>query len=167
MKFIIPRSLKEEHEELHRELARAASEPGALGDAAKRVKELVRAHAINEEHHALPPLGLLAALARGEATPEMLNVVAMTDDLRRNLPIMLADHKMIVVALRKLLDEATQAGKPEYAATARKLIQHIQVEEEIAYPAAILVGEFLKLRFDPAHSPQGRDAEIPVQPDIG
>jgi hypothetical protein len=166
MKFIIPRCLKDEHEELHLELARAMREADPLGAAAKSVKELMRVHAFNEEHYALPPLGLLLPLARGEATPEMLNVVALTEDLQKNLPVMLADHKTIVAALKKLAVAATTVGKPEYAAIAEKLIQHIQVEEQIAYPAAILVGEYLKLRFNVSGS-RTHDSEVPAIPDIG
>jgi hypothetical protein len=165
MKFIIPRCMKEEHEQLHRDLARAATETGGIGVVARSVKELMRAHAFNEEHYALPPLGLISALARDEITPEMLNVVALTDDLRKNLPVMLADHKIIVAELKKLIAIAGDAGKPECVTIAEKLIQHIQVEEEIAYPAAILVGEYLKLRFAPSSKPCGTEAA--VVPDIG
>lgn len=167
MKFIIPCCMKEEHEQLHRELAQAANAPDPVGAAAKSVKELMRVHAFNEEHYALPPLGLLSPLARGEITPEMSDVITLTDDLRKNLPVMFADHKIIVAALQELIAVATAAGKPNYVTIAEKLIQHIQVEEEIAYPAAILVGEYLKLKLGPTATRQRCELDPLLTPEIG
>jgi hypothetical protein len=59
---------------------------------------------------------------------------------------MLAEHKAIVGALRKLLQAATAEGHAGFASFAQKLILHAQTEEEILYPASILVGEYLKLK---------------------
>jgi hemerythrin superfamily protein len=61
---------------------------------------------------------------------------------------MLEDHKQIVMALRKLMQAATEEGFDGFSEYATKLIAHAQMEEEVAYPAAILVGEYLKQRFD-------------------
>jgi len=37
-------------------------------------------------------------------------------------------------------------NKPQYAEFSEKLILHAQTEEEVMYPAAILVGEYIKLK---------------------
>jgi hypothetical protein len=71
----------------------------------------------------------------------------MTDKLKADLGQMLAEHKSIVAALRNLADAAKHANKPEYAEFADRLILHAQTEEEVSYPTAILIGEYLKLRF--------------------
>ena len=94
----------------------------------------------------MPPLGLLSMLAQGQVTPEMRDVLAMTDKLKAELPRMVEEHQAIVAALEKLVAAARQEGKPEYALFADKLMLHAQNEEEVLYPAAILVGEYLKLR---------------------
>ena len=60
----IPESLKWEHEELHAELARATKAGGKTGEAAKAVAGVLHNHFLQEEEFALPPIGLLAALAR-------------------------------------------------------------------------------------------------------
>ena len=70
----------------------------------------------------------------------------MADKLKADVPHMLQEHKDIVVALRKLIAAAKQENKLEHARFAEKLILHAQNEEEVLYPAAILVGEYLKLR---------------------
>ncbi|HAF14835.1 MAG TPA: hypothetical protein DCK93_03345 [Blastocatellia bacterium] len=141
-----PRPLKVEHAELHEELAKATKEGGRVGEAAKAVAELLHPHFVKEEEYALPPLGLLSMLAQGQVTPEMRDVLAMTDKLKAELPRMVEEHQAIVAALEKLVAAARQEGKPEYALFADKLMLHAQNEEEVLYPAAILVGEYLKLR---------------------
>ncbi len=103
----------------------------------------------------MPPLGLLAMITKGgkwrseitKAKDTMQqNVIAMTDKLREDLPNMLKEHKEILSALEKLVDAAKEENKSEYAHFAEKLKLHAQTEEEVLYPAAILVGEYLKLK---------------------
>ncbi len=57
---------------------------------------------------------------------------------------MLAEHRSITAALRHLEGVAREAGDAPRAALAGKIIAHAQAEEQMMYPAAILVGEYLK-----------------------
>lgn len=149
MEFVIPRSLKLEHDELHQQLRDATKEPGAVGEAARAVAQLMHPHFVKEEEYALPPLGLLPLLAKGEVTQEMADVLVMTDRLAAALPAMLAEHKSIVAALGNLADAARRENKSEYVAFAEKLILHAQTEEQVAYPTAILIGEYIKSKLNP------------------
>jgi hypothetical protein len=151
MELNIPQSLRAEHGELHEELARAIKAGGQVGEAAKAVAELLHPHFVKEEEYALPPLGLLSSLTEGGPTVEMRSVLAMTDRLRADLPHMLQEHKTIVAALEKLIVAARQENKPEYALFAEKLIRHARNEEEVLYPAAILVGEYLRVKLGEDH----------------
>ena len=151
MEFKIPQSLKAEHAELHEELARAIKAGGKVAEAAKAVAELLHPHFVKEEEYALPPLGLLSSLAEGKVTPEMRNALAMTDRLKADLPQMLQEHQAIVATLEKLVVAAKQENKPAYALFAEKLMLHARNEEEVLYPAAILVGEYLKMRLGEVH----------------
>ena len=144
MELAAPASLRTEHDELHRELAAATKLTGPVGEAARIVAKLLHPHFIDEEAFALPPLGLLAAVARGEPIEKPAPVVAMTDRLRAELPRMLAEHRAITAALRELESAARAAGDEARAHLAEKIIAHARTEEEVMYPAAILVGEFLK-----------------------
>jgi hypothetical protein len=146
MEFNIPSALKREHEELHAELAKATKEGGSTGEAAMAVAHVLHPHFLKEEEYALPPLGLLTHLTRGETTPDMKSVLKMTDKLKRELPQMLEEHKAIVGALEKLTDAAREQGKTEYIDFSRKLTLHAQTEEQVLYPAALLVGEYLKMK---------------------
>jgi hypothetical protein len=145
MTFQIPTPLKLEHEELHAELVRATKAGGKVGEAAKGVAKVLHDHFLREEEFALPPIGLLSALARGEVDENMKTVLRMTDRLKAELPEMLEEHKAVVAALQNLVAAAEAENKPEHARFAEKLMLHAQTEEEVLYPAAILVGEYLKL----------------------
>jgi hemerythrin superfamily protein len=138
--------LKAEHDQLHAELAKATREAGALGEAAREVARLLHAHFLKEEQYAMPPLGLLSTIARGTVTPEMLSILPLTQRLKAELPDMLTEHKEIVAALLRLRDWAREAGRVEYERFADALMAHAQNEEEVLYPAAILVGEYLAIK---------------------
>jgi hypothetical protein len=146
MKIRIPSSLRLEHEELHAFLAAAVREPGALGEAARQVARLLEPHLRKEEAFALPPLGLLERLARGDVQPAMAEVCVHTEWLKNNFATLLNEHYVITAALEQLLEAARAGQRVEYIEFAERLINHARMEEQVMYPAAILVGEYLKLR---------------------
>lgn len=141
MRFEIPKPLQAEHEQLHSTLVKATKERGAVGEVARDVARLLHPHFVREEQFALPPLALLSDLARGGVTPEMTQVLPMTRRLKAELPAMLAEHRQIVGALDKLRAAARAANLPEYERFADALALHAQTEEQVLYPAAVLVGE--------------------------
>jgi hypothetical protein len=145
MKFEIPAPLQAEHRELHERLAEATREAGAVGEAAREVARALHPHFLREEEFALPPLALLVALAQGQTDPSMRDVLPMTRKLRAELPKMLAEHREIVAALEKLRAAARAAKQDRYEAFAEALVLHAQTEEQVLYPAAILVGRIVEL----------------------
>lgn len=146
MPTAIPQPLKEEHDELHEELVRATKHPGAVGEAARQVARLLHPHFVAEEEYALPPLGLLSAVARGETPAGAGQALAMAERLRKELPRMLDEHRAIVEALDSLIEAAKRENQPEPARFAEKLKLHAQTEEEVLYPATLVLGEVLRHR---------------------
>lgn len=147
----IPTALKAEHEKLHADLSAATTLAGKTGKAAKHVAAVLHEHFVSEEEFALPPLALLASIAEGRVTPEMRSVIALTDRLKAEMPRMLSEHEAIVRALDELGRAAASERHPEVNRFVEELKAHAQSEEQVTYPAAILVGEWLKLKF-----PEGR-----------
>lgn len=141
-----PAALRLEHQEMHDFLVRAQNEPGAIGEAASLVARLLKPHARKEESFALPPLGLLAELARGRVEPYMASALHHSAWLKEHLDDMLAEHRAIIAALERLVAAAGREKRFDYAEFAQRVIAHIRIEEEVMYPAAILVGEYLTLR---------------------
>ena len=142
----LPSVLTMQHEAIRDELSRATEAGGQTAKAAWQVTRVLFPHIYREELFAVEPLLLLPQLARGEFTPDMEGILAQTEVLKAELPRMLEEHKAIVTALQKLLKAATAESLTGYARLAQKLILHAQTEEEVLYPAAILVGEYVKLR---------------------
>lgn len=146
MDFTIPHTMEIEHEELHKELRKGTRERGETGEAAKKVAKILHPHFVKEEDFALPPLGLLPLLSRGRVTPDMKDILLMTDKLKTDFELMLKEHKQILRALKKLVAAARKEMKPEYLRFANRLTLHAQAEEELYYPAAIIVGEYVRLK---------------------
>jgi len=145
-KIQIPEAMRLEHMEIHDGLVRATKMPGQVGDAARKLAAVLDPHFVREEQIALPPLGLLAPLSRGEFTPEMREVLSMTDSLRAELPRMLSEHKAIRAATVRLGEVAKAAGDATVERLAETLKVHAQSEEEVFYPAALLVGDVVRAR---------------------
>ena len=145
MRIQMPRSLRIEHDELNQFLASLGREPGTLGEELRRVARLLEPHARKEEAFAMPALGLLARLARGEVHPEMAQVFPHTDWLKNNAATLVAEHRMILAAVEKMLEAARAVRRLDCVEFAERLINHLRAEEEVLYPAAILVGEYLRL----------------------
>lgn len=152
MRFEIPAPLQKEHEALHARLVKATLEPGVVGEAAREVARLLHPHFVREEEFALPPLGLLAQVAGGRITPEMAEVLPMTRRLEAELPQMLEEHRRIVEALEKLRAAAAAANRPEHEDFAGALIEHALTEEQVLYPAAIVVGQRVREALEKTHA---------------
>jgi hypothetical protein len=146
MTFAIPTSITAEHQHLHEELRKALSAGGVVAEAVRRVAEVLGPHFKKEESYAMPPLGLLAAIAREEPTPQVEVIVGLTERLRAELPTMLDEHQKIRSALDGLATAAINEKRPDIAAFAERLALHAINEEEVLYPAALLVGRYLEMK---------------------
>lgn len=147
---MIPDSLASEHSELGELLEKACGASGRTGEAAREVARLLQPHILLEQEFATPPLTLLPRLAAGDVTPDMARFIPKTDAFKAELPRMLDEHRLIVAALRILMQAAAAEKLTGFAQFAQKMILHAQMEEEILYPAAILVGEYLRLQMGKA-----------------
>jgi hypothetical protein len=142
----VPAPLDAEHRELHAQLAAATEAGGKTGEAARGVARLLDPHFAREEEFALPPLGALSKAARGERPERLEELLVLTDRMTVELPRMLEEHKTIVGALGRLSSAAQRENKPEIVEFADELMLHAQTEEQVTYPAAILVGEYCKAK---------------------
>jgi len=144
----IPESIRREHEAIHSALVAATRAPGRVGAAAKALADVLHPHFVREEEIALPPLGLLAPLAARSTLPEATSkkAVEMTTALRAEMPRMLGEHVRIRAAVAELRAAAESAGSEAQIELADELALHARTEEEVLYPAALLVGEMLRPR---------------------
>ena len=144
----IPNSIRAEHNAIHSALVEATQAPGKVGLAAKELAQVLHPHFEREEQIALPPLGLLAALAAGDKLPDEVRseALTMTNSLRAELPRMIEEHKPIRAAVEKLRTVVRAEGLLKYEQLAEQLALHAQTEEEVLYPAAVLAGDVIRMR---------------------
>ena len=144
----VPSSIRTEHEHLHHELDAAIASGGKTGERAKAVADVLGPHFEEEEAYAMPPLGLLGALAQGEplSDEQARQAIAMSERLRSDYDQMLAEHVQIHAALKALAAAAQEEHKPGPAAFAEALMQHAESEEELLYPTTLLIGKYLELQ---------------------
>jgi len=137
----IPKSVQIEHEAIHAALVEATQRSGRVGAAANELAKVLHPHFVREEEIALPPLGLLAPLAAGERPAEAMKIaLEMSESLQAELPKMLEEHVNIRAAVEALRVAAKAEGAIEAERLAEELALHAKTEEEVLYPAAILVG---------------------------
>jgi hypothetical protein len=141
----IPMSLVEEHAEIIMSLRTASQVGSVVAPAAREVLAVLEPHMQREQQLALAPLRLLPRLANGEVTADMAPIIAVTDQLRAELPELRKEHLAIRRALEALWERAWREGKPEYAFVADRINRHMRVDEEVLFPAALLVGDYLRL----------------------
>ena len=132
MNYEITMPGRHEHEALHDRLRQATQAGGEVGGLAKTLARLMHPHFVKEDQIALPLLNLPAALARGDATPEMAGVLVLTDQLEpsyRRSP-------------RNTRPSSKRCSGCTMQRRAKSATRSSTSEEEVMYPAAILVGRF-------------------------
>lgn len=146
MELKTPTPLHSEHQALCAEINAATKFEGRTGKAARLVARLVERHYAQEDEFVFPPLGLLPELAQGTIEPEMAAAVVMATRLHDELPNLLAVQRVIVAAVEELMTHAEAEGHAELVGFAEKLMLHEEIEREVSYPTAILIGKYLQLR---------------------
>src|SRR5687767_3576506 len=127
----IPSSIRAEHREVQEALERAARLRGRTGAAARALATVLQPHFVREEQIALPPLSMLAPLARSDRAAVPAWLLPMTDSLRRELPQMLREHVAIRTATQRLADAARAEGQSSAVQLSQKLAMHARSEEEV------------------------------------
>jgi hypothetical protein len=141
----VPLTIREEHASLARALEDAGRRPGRIGESARRLADVMRPHFAKEEELALPLLAVLRTVASGETPSDPERYVNLAAALDIELATMLEEHREIAAAARALVEAARAGKRPEIAEFGEHLLRHAGSEEEITYPAAVLVGRYLSV----------------------
>ncbi len=144
----VPRSVRAEHEMMHETLLEATKAPGRVGTAARAVAAVLEPHYVREEQMVMSLLGLLTPLAAGTAIPDAVRSEAfkMSDTLRREMSSMLEEHRKVGAAVEGLRQAAIAERVVVFQHLAENLASDSQQEEDLLYPAALLVGDLLRAR---------------------
>jgi hypothetical protein len=142
----VPGSVKEEYESLYQSLKDAVNVPGNVGTAAKDAFRLVQQHYNKDCEFALPPLKYLPTIAGENLTGEIEKIHNMSTRLKRQLPHMRKEVVNITAALEKLAEVSLREEKREYHHLARGFIMFLEREDQVLYPAAVLIGDLIQAK---------------------
>ena len=91
-------------------------------------------------------LGALQPYVNGTLTEETRNqAIQISQQFKQEYPTMLEEHKQIVSALDNLENTAMQENRQDVISFIADLKSHAMNEEQVTYPATIIVGELLEL----------------------
>lgn len=144
MKPKIPNAITHGHEILCAELEDVIAEGGKPSEKAKSIKEAMEAHFKKEEEYALPPLGLLIALTEGGWEISTEEAIKMADNLKSNMTEVIEEHKKIAEILKELKLIAEETDSFVTKQFCKSLTLHMELEDEVLYPATLLIGKYLK-----------------------
>lgn len=151
--FKIPEPLRMDQSELCSALERAELAGGKTGGAARKLLKLLQPHLLKEETDLLQTLGLLLPLSRGQITPAMRQVLSRTEHLKARMFEIVREHAAIIETARELVRVARTERKLALVTFTERLMLRAWTDEVVFYPAAVLIGEHLKLRFEGCASP--------------
>jgi len=134
-------------------LERAARSGGRTGRAARDLMKVLQPHLLKEEDDLLQTLGLLVPLAHNEFNAGMGEVLAKTEHLKARMFEIMREHVEIIEAAHKLLHAAHAERKLSLVGFTERLMLRAWTDEVVFYPAAILIGEYLKLKSAQEHTP--------------
>lgn len=144
MKPKIPKAIQHGHESLCSELEDVIEQGGKVGEKAKSLKDTMEFHFKKEEEYALPPLGLLMALSEGSWEINAKEAIKMADSLQADWCEMAKEHSDIAKVMHELKQIAEEEDNSIAKHFVKSLTLHMELEDQVLYPATILIGNYLK-----------------------
>lgn len=136
----VPESLREEHEFFMERLKRYSARNDETGKALRQLLELLEPHVQKEDELVLPLLGAIGGVAAGTPLESSGAVMSSYKRYAAQYDNMFAEHFPIRKALMRAVSTARREGCDDVVETLDALEHHARVEEEVLYPAALLVG---------------------------
>ncbi len=142
----VPSSIKKTHVSLLEQIHKMTLYKDSSGRVALKLEELMQHHFKEEEDFILPSLGLLPLLANGQIPGQSKDVILLSENVKSLLNHLSAEHQLIEAFIKELKQAADKEKLPEIIEFQKEVQKHASSEEEVFFPAAILIGEYLKLK---------------------
>lgn len=144
MKPEIPESIKTEHENLKTDFKNVIASGGKVTQKAKILADILYPHFLKEEETLLPQLGLLLMLAGGKWDIESEEILLTADKLQTEFHELQKEHEKVLKALQDLKIAAKKENNFYAEKFVYDLTLHAQIEEQVLYPAVLLIGRYLE-----------------------
>lgn len=142
----VPSSIKKTHATLLDQIHEMTLYKDSSSIVAIKLEVLMQHHFKEEEDFILPPLGLLPLLAAGQLPAPSKELLLFCENIKPQLTHMSVEHQLIKAYIEELKQTCLEENRPAIIAFEKEVIKHAVSEEEVFFPAAILVGEYLKLK---------------------
>ena len=142
----VPSSIKKTHAYLLEQIHKMTLYKDSSGRVALKLEEIMQHHFKEEEDFILPPLGLLPLLAKGQIPEQRKDIILLSEKVKSLLNHMSVEHQLIDAYIEELKQASNKESQKEIIEFQNEVIQHATSEEEVFFPASILVGEYLKLK---------------------
>ena len=145
----IPQSIRLVQEETIAQLTAIGKRHTRTGYIARKALEVFKEHIRREQEYILPPLTLAPAIAEGRVTPDMRWAIAMADRIKADREVIFTEHTVITEWMIELAAAAERAHERDVAAFAREAVADSLADLEVAEPAAIVIGDYLRAKLPP------------------
>ncbi len=145
-KPVVPSSIKKTHEQLLEQIHKITLYKNSSAAIAIKLDSLMQHHFKEEEDLILPPLGLLPLLANNQIPEQSKDVILLSKNIKTMMTHMSVEHQLISAYIEELKKAADKQQLSEIMDFEKEVHQHANSEEEVYFPAAIMVGEYLKLK---------------------
>lgn len=142
----VPSAIKKEHEYFLEKIHKITLFHDSTGLAAVKLNDLMQHHFKEEEDYVLAPLGLLPLLTSGNLPEQSNEVIQLCEKLKSQISHLSVEHQLIKAYMDELMQVAATENHPEIIEFEQELQKHAKTEEEVFFPTAILIGEYLKLK---------------------
>lgn len=144
MQLKTPKSLHNDHQALLSELDQIASLKSGVAENAKNVANAFKSHFYREERTVLPQLSLLMAIAEGNWDIDTKEALLKNNILLEEFHDLKKEHQEIFDAAKEMIKVAENEKNNDAKKIAESIILHIQVEEEVSYPAIMMISKYLE-----------------------
>ena len=142
----VPSSIKKTHATLLEQIHKMTLYKDSSGRVAIKLEGMMEHHFKEEEDFILPPLGLLPLLANDQIPEQSKEIIHLSEKVKSQLNHMSAEHQLIKAYLEELKQASNIENLPEIIEFENEVFKHATSEEEVFFPASILIGEYLKLK---------------------
>ena len=142
----VPSSIKKTHAHILEQIHKMTLYKDSSSIVALKLEELMVHHFKEEEDFVLPLLGLLPSLANGQTPEQNKDLTLLGERVKSQLTHMSVEHQLIKAYIEELKQASNKENLAEIIEFENDVIDHATSEEEVFFPASILVGEYLKLK---------------------
>ena len=136
--------IENEHLELLESIRYASKEATEAGNLYSQILSLFEKHMDKERKTVFPLLGYLSDRLLSKSMIDKSKLIEARDAFENEYEHMLEEHLAISSLLQKVIENGIRRKATDSVELAEKLLHHVELEEEMLYPAAFASGDLIE-----------------------